>query len=734
MQLYEPKQYFILYLIRFGLILALLAGVLSILPAAGVQAGTGSCFNAASVTSTADSGAGSLRQAVSDLCAGGKITFNSSLSGQTITLTSAQLTIAKNMTIDGSGLASQVTVSGGNAVRVIYVNASVTAAVKALKVTKGEAATGNNRGGGIYNAGTLTLSYSTITGNHATLGGGIYNDSPATLNLLNSTISSNSGGDGAGVYAFIGTLTVANSIFSGNHGTGSGGAILQNAGGTLTISNSTFSANTALYGGGIVATGTNSVTNSTFSGNSADDSGGGIDNIGTLTLTNSTFSGNGAPNGGITNEHSGTLTYTNNILAGAPQGVPDCKNDGTIAPASKNNLVQSDDPVKKCVEAGDPTYLVGVAPQLSALADNGGPTRTMALQGSSPAINAGDYAACTAAAGGKDQRSVSRISALSQCDLGAYEGGTYVLPAVGSTTPTDGAVVNTALSGLNVVFNKDVDANTVTNSANYLLVSPGSNLAFDTGTCKAGLVGDDVQIPVNSVSYDPATYTASLVVNGGSSLGSAYYRLWVCGTTSITDTVGIKINNGTSDTLVSFVVDLPPSSAGGLPGTGFAPGRVSLLPIQPLSTAYAEENGMALEIPALGVYQPIVGVPQDGGWNVSWLGSRIGYLVGTAFPSHNGNSVLAAHNTTADGLPGPFVNLGTLKYGDRIILHAFGQQYVFQVHSVQDWVPERDTRLITRHESLPWLTLVTCRGYNAKTNSYDWRTIARAVLVAVEPE
>ena len=70
-----------------------------------------------------------------------------------------------------------------------------------------------------------------------------------------------------------------------------------------------------------------------------------------------------------------------------------------------------------------------------------------------------------------------------------------------------------------------------------------------------------------------------------------------------------------------------------------------------MDKAYTDQN-MWLEIPSLGVKQPIVGVPGPK-WDVTWLGSNIGYLQGTAFPTWNGNSVLTGHATNANGKPGP---------------------------------------------------------------------------------
>ena len=75
---------------------------------------------------------------------------------------------------------------------------------------------------------------------------------------------------------------------------------------------------------------------------------------------------------------------------------------------------------------------------------------------------------------------------------------------------------------------------------------------------------------------------------------------------------------------------------------------------------------MRLVIPILGLDMPIVGVPlASEGWDLSWLGSQAGYLEGTAYPTLPGNTGITAHVYTADGLPGPFVNLGSLSWGSK---------------------------------------------------------------------
>jgi len=129
----------------------------------------------------------------------------------------------------------------------------------------------------------------------------------------------------------------------------------------------------------------------------------------------------------------------------------------------------------------------------------------------------------------------------------------------------------------------------------------------------------------------------------------------------------------------------------------------------------------------------VVGIPQSGGgWDVTWLGSQAGYLQGTAYPTWNGNSGISAHVYNADGTPGPFVNLGSLRYGDRVIIHAWGQEYVYEVRLNELVAP--DDLSVLRHEEFSWLTLLTCQGYDESSDSYYFRRTVRAVLVQITDE
>src|ERR1700677_4079502 len=69
------------------------------------------------VLNTNDSGPGSLRYAISNAPAGATITFTNTLSGATILLTNGELLLNKNLAIDGSSLANEITINGNHASR-----------------------------------------------------------------------------------------------------------------------------------------------------------------------------------------------------------------------------------------------------------------------------------------------------------------------------------------------------------------------------------------------------------------------------------------------------------------------------------------------------------------------------------------------------------------------------------------------------------------------------------------
>jgi len=248
--------------------------------------------------------------------------------------------------------------------------------------------------------------------------------------------------------------------------------------------------------------------------------------------------------------------------------------------------------------------------------------------------------------------------------VGAESAYDTTLPTVVSTSLV--ATYTTGPSNFTVTFSEDVSnagggtgADDVENPANYLLVEDGADGAFDTVSCgpvpgAGGLQPDDTQVTVDSVTYNSGLFTSTLGINGGTALPDGNYRLFVCGTTSIVDLAGNPLNGGTSDYSFDFTVQAAggggggggvggrggqgsrggaaSGSAGQIPVTGFAPGRITDLSGLPV-TSYHATNGVTLEVPALKLELPIVGVPKKGRtWDVNWLLNQAGWLEGTAFP------------------------------------------------------------------------------------------------------
>jgi predicted outer membrane repeat protein len=258
-----------------------------------------------------DSGAGSLRAAISAAHHGDTINFAPGLAGQTITLTSGELLIKQDVTIAGPG-AGQLTISGNNASRVFELSVKTKPQVTLSDLTirdgyaPGPFGYSTDNGGGILNEGTLTVSNCNVAHNNAPEGAGILNDSGATLTVSNSTLSYNTGRDvgggyssvGGGIYN-VGTLVIHGSTLSSNSVGSEGGAIYTFTGAVTIDNHSVLSHNTAGSGGAIYGTvGLNrawTINDSILSDNSARLVGGAIDLlIGTLTLSRCNLTGNSA--------------------------------------------------------------------------------------------------------------------------------------------------------------------------------------------------------------------------------------------------------------------------------------------------------------------------------------------------------------------------------------------------------------------------------------------------------
>jgi len=373
----------------------------------------------------------------------GKITLGSAL--PTITNTSPG-----SLTIDGSGQA--ITVDGASLYQIFNVNSGATLNLRFLTLAHGLALAneeGVGAGGAVFNEGVMvTVTNCTLLDNQAIgsavsgsgngepgEGGAIWSE--GTLTLTDSTFSGNEATGGAGVSTGVGggvgeggaifsqgLVTVTASTFSANQvtggvgdgaagGDGVGGAILDQTGGVIVI-NSTFSANQAIGGAG--STGGHA-------------SGGAIFSADELIVTNATFSGNQATagaggvafggaieNGGGFASIKGTIFSTSTPTNCGPPGVTDlgynisdddtCISSGTsIKNSTKLNL----DPL--------------------GLQNNGGPTKTIALEGDSDAVDFIPVADCTDQSSPTplplttDQRGFPRPDPGNPdfCDAGAFE-------------------------------------------------------------------------------------------------------------------------------------------------------------------------------------------------------------------------------------------------------------------------------------------------------------------------
>ncbi len=409
------------------------------------------------VTTTADDGRpGSLRDAIANAQPGDIISFVPGLG--TITLNGTPLAfdnIHIDLTIVGP-LGSSQTISASGHGRAIVVGTYAHVTLRNLTITGGQTAVGED-GGGIANAGTLSIVDSTITGNATSqgadgspgtsgtnggAGGGISNS--GALTLLGSTVSDNRAGDGGkggdGNRRCIGPFCSGNPPGLGGAGGGGGGIVNS---GTLTVTDSTIAGNATGSGGH------GGCQNGACSGGGVGGSGGGISTGGTLTITNSTITGNrtGAKSNGCCPFDgqgaglaltSGSLALTDTIVAlnntpTAPNDVA-CDAGFPISSGGYNlikDVVAPDSQFTCSFTGASSSDITGHDPQLGPLQNNGGPTDTELPALGSPAVGVIPASACDVPV---DQRGAPRPGATGRCDIGAVESTSAAPPRIAYPT------------------------------------------------------------------------------------------------------------------------------------------------------------------------------------------------------------------------------------------------------------------------------------------------------------
>jgi hypothetical protein len=356
--------------------------------------------------------------------------------------------------------------------------------------------------GAIWNSGTMSLTGCILSGNFAIGGGGIGNNGTMTLTactLHGNTAGVRGLGGSGGAIVSAGAATLTNCTVSGNFAFGSGGGI-ENAG-MLILSGCTISGNSSsvLYsggydgGGGIYNLASVTLADCTLSGNSVvgasiglDTGGGAIFNAGAMTVSDSTLADNSAGNGDgvyIIDVPFGSrelpkLTTIASIFAN-PAGGNLALGPGAAFESRGHNLF-SDAPVVTL----DATDLINTDPLLGSLADNGGPTMTMALLPGSPAIDAGVSVSGVTT----DQRGFPRFQG-SAPDIGAFE---VQLPPTVLIVQRHG--VHLKPTTIQVFFNKPMDATSAQDLADYRLVAPRPDHRFGTR--------DDRVIRIRAAQYD----------------------------------------------------------------------------------------------------------------------------------------------------------------------------------------------------------------------------------------
>jgi PKD repeat protein len=425
------------------------------------------------------------------------------VSGDTIYIAagtySETITLIQSAELIGAGADQTVLTTGNEAVITVDDGETTTFNARLEGMTIADA---KEYAGGIVNHENLVVTGTVVQNNHYF---GIWNYAAGTLDVSESTLR------------------------------GNGDIALFNNGGTVTLNDVTITDNS---GNSVVHTqndGDSTLTNVTISGNvgKAVVTASGA----SATLFNSTIANN--MDGGVSNSSGDTLTLQNTILAS--NGSYNC---WTAVTSLGHNMADDD----TCSLDGDGD-LTNTDPLLEPLDDNGGPTLTHALSASSPAIDAGDNAACPAA----DQRGQMRPvdgdnDATADCDIGAFEYAESAVVSVEISAPA------TALPETSVTFSATISPDTANRPITYTWTADGQTTVTHTVTSSTDYV---------TFTWD-SLGTRNVSVTAANSLGQSSDSVQINIQEGVQAVTGVAISGpttGNAGETYTFTAQASPSDA-----------------------------------------------------------------------------------------------------------------------------------------------------------------------------
>jgi sortase A len=183
-----------------------------------------------------------------------------------------------------------------------------------------------------------------------------------------------------------------------------------------------------------------------------------------------------------------------------------------------------------------------------------------------------------------------------------------------------------------------------------------------------------------------------------------------------------------------FVFDnlFRPDSAAAPTPTTMAVAQVTASPspyptpyITPTVAPNLPNHDASIFIPSVGIRAPVITtIIRDNTWDVTHLGTNVGYLQGTSWTTQPGNVVLSGHVEMNDGRQGVFATLDEVAVGDQVSISDRGRTYQYRVREMYYVQPDDLSVVYPTGEDI--LTLITCSDYNFVRNIYERRFVVVA--------